>query len=192
MMKFLNLKCIIQYVGSNHLVVYNFEQSILYVINATALEVTKCMTVKDLNLMSLNDDGVVYLTKDNQDGAYVIQFLKLEENQEMNKDIFFELPDLEDTYKYLKTACVLYSFVDGIIGIGWIQGNQQVKQNRENRQPNRFRFFKMPKKSKNKKGQTQKTKILKSNFEELFFKLENKDGQQILSENFRIKICHTT
>ncbi len=132
------------------------------------------MTVKDLNLMSLNDEGVVYLTKDNQDGNYVIQFLKLELNQEMNKDIFFELPDQQDTYKYLKTACVLYSFVDGVIGIGWIQG--QVKQTRENRQPNRFRFFKMPRKNKNKKGLPSKTKILKSNFEELFFKLENKDG----------------
>jgi len=52
--------------------VYNFEQLMLYVINATTLEITKCMTVKDLNLMSLNDEGIVYLTKDNQEGAYII------------------------------------------------------------------------------------------------------------------------
>jgi hypothetical protein len=50
-------------VGLYYILIYNFEQLKLYLVNIKNLEICKCMVVKDIGLMSMSDDGVAYLSR---------------------------------------------------------------------------------------------------------------------------------
>jgi hypothetical protein len=58
MHKFLNQRCLVQHIGFDFMLVYSLDQLKAYVINCKSLDVVKCLTVKDINLMSLCDNKV--------------------------------------------------------------------------------------------------------------------------------------
>ena len=108
------------------------------------LEVKKCMMVKAFHLMGLSNDGVTYLTKDNKDD-FIIQMLILEKLGYDDGAIQYEMPNDEYNRQLLSKARALFSFVDGVFGIGW---NRDLTDGN-----NKIQFYKMPKIQKKKHNQ---------------------------------------
>ena len=72
MLKFLNLNCLIQFVGKKNLVIYSRDHQQVFIVSIDTLLLEKSMTVKDFHLMGMSNDGISYLTKSEQNNNFVI------------------------------------------------------------------------------------------------------------------------
>lgn len=90
----------------------------MFIVNADSLEVIKCMMVKNFNLIGLSNDGVMHLTKDHHD-EFILQMLIIEKKSALPDCIEYEMPNDEYNKNLLTIAKSLFSFVDGVVGIGF-------------------------------------------------------------------------
>ena len=104
--------------------------------------------------------------------------LVLEKITEHDGALEYLMPDDDYNKNVLNRARALFSFVDGVVGIGWCRDGTN--------ETNKIQFYKMPKLSRKKNIQAnRKGKILDSNFEDIF-------GQEIHDNSYQIRICHKT
>ena len=76
------------------------------------------MVIKDFHLIGLSHDGITYLTKEIHD-EFIIQMLCIEKDRFPNDGISSELPNDEYNKNLLGKAKSLFSFVNGVFGIGF-------------------------------------------------------------------------
>lgn len=134
--------------------IYSSDLKKIYIVSADTLEVEKSMIIKDFHLMGLSNEGVTYLTRDNSDG-FVIQMLIVEKNDRNQIDaIQYDLPSDFFNVDLLCKAQFLFSFIDGIVGIGWNKD--------KSKEINKIQFYQLPKLVNKKEiaNSSQKAEIL--------------------------------